>query len=505
MGGRKLKKHTNKIVPYKRSRTPNVGMIIFAIIFIYMSFSVYSYMTREKIQFYEVTEGGIVNEQNYTGIILRDETVKYSDRAGNINYYIREGKRASVGTSIYSIDETGALASFMAKHPEATATLNEENLIDLKKFLSSFSITYDDEAFHTVYDTKYSLEAQVLEYGNFNALDNLDAMMAADGINFQQVRADEAGVISYRIDSYEDMDVSQISEEVFDRSAYSGSITQSGQQIPADSPVYKIITSDAWSVVFPMTEDDVKEYGEETWLKVKFNGRKLTATGDFSTFLGMDGKTYGKLDFNKYMVQFVSERYVEFEIVSQKVSGLKIPISAVTTKSFYLVPLGYLAQGGDGDHSTTGFMKETYSEQGTSAVFVPTEIYYSTEEYYYIDISEDGELKAGDYLVKPTGEHVAEEELLPEEEGSTEEETNEAASETARAAEQDGRFQIGASASLQGVYSINKGYAVFKQIEVLASNDEYYTIKTGMRYGLTVYDHIVLDGAAVEEGKQIYQ
>ena len=505
MDGRKTKPNKSKIVPYKRPRNLNVGMIIFAIIFIYMSFSVYAYMTREKIQFYEVTEGGIVNERGYTGIILRDETVKYTDRAGDINYYIREGKRASVGTSIYSIDETGALASFMAGRSQADSSLDEENLMDLKKFLSSFSLTYEDQAFQAVYDTKYSLEALVLEYANFNALDNLDAMMQQDGINFHQVRADQAGVVSYGIDSYEDLDVSQISEEVFDRSSYSRPITKAGQQVPENSPVYKIIGSDSWSVVFPLTEEDLEEYKEQTSLKAKFKGKNLTLTGEFSTFMGADEHTYGKLDFNKYMVQFVSERYVDFEIVPQKVTGLKIPISAVTTKDFYLVPVGYLAQGGDGDPSTTGFMKETYSEQGTLAVFVPAEIYYSTEEYYYIDIGGDTGLAPGDYLVKPVGENIAEEELSPEDEGSTEEETNEAASRAARAAEQGGRFQLGASASLQGVYNINKGYTVFKQIEILASNDEYYTVKTGMRYGLAVYDHIVLDASAVEEGKLIYQ
>lgn len=503
MGGKKKK--NRKIVPYRRPRNLNVGMIIFAIIFIYMTFSVYTYMKRDKVQFYEVVDGGIVNEKDYTGIILRDETTKYTDRAGDINYYVREGKRASVGTSIYSIDETGSIAAFMAEHPEAGAALSEENLSDLKKQLTSFSITFQDEQFHSVYDTKYSLEAQVLEYANFNALDNLDAMMGQAGVNFQQVRADQAGVISYAIDSYEDLDVSQISEEVFNRAAYSRSITKSGQKVPKDSPVYKIVTSDNWSVVFPMTEEDIAEYQDSTSLRVSFDGKDLSVIGDFSTFTGTDGKTYGKLDFNKYMVQFISERYVQFEIVTQKVSGLKIPISAVTNKTFHLVPVGYLAKGGDGDDSTTGFMKEVYSEQGTSVVFVPATIYYSTEEYYYIDISDGSELNAGDYLVKPAGDNIAEEDAAPDEEGETEAETNDAASQAARAADNGGRFQIGASASLQGVYNINKGYAVFKQIEVLASNDEYYTIKKGMRYGLSVYDHIVLDASTVEEGKLIYQ
>ena len=54
-------KDPQKIVPYRRRQHMNVGMIFFAIIFVYMSFSVYTYMKRDKVQFYEVVEGGIVN------------------------------------------------------------------------------------------------------------------------------------------------------------------------------------------------------------------------------------------------------------------------------------------------------------------------------------------------------------------------------------------------------------------------------------------------------------
>lgn len=61
-------------------------------------------------------------------------------------------------------------------------------------------------------------------------------------------------------------------------------------------------------------------------------------------------------------------------------------------------------------------------------------------------------------------------------------------------------------ATLQGVYNINRGYTVFKKIEVLTSNDEYYTVKRGTDYGLSVYDHIVLDASAVTaNGSVIYQ
>lgn len=503
MGNPKKRKKEQKIVKYKRPLNLNVGMIIFAIIFIYLSSYVFTYIKREKIQIYEVVEGGIVKEKRYTGIILREETINYTDRAGYINYYIREGKRASVGSNIYSVDETGSIAAFLAEHPEAGASLSEEHLIDIKKQLSSFSISYQDEKFRSVYDRKYSLDAFVLEYANFNALGDLDGLMEQAGVNFHQVQSSEAGVVSYAIDNLESLDASQISEELFNENSYPKLITKSGEMVPKGSPIYKMISSDDWSVIFPMTEEDIADYGNESSLTVNFEENDLTASADFSMLIGTDGKTYGKLDFHKYMVQFVSDRYVSFEIAAKKVTGLKIPVSAVVSKDFYLIPVEYLAQSEDG--TETGFMKEVYSEQGTSLVFVPTVIYYSTEEYYYIDINEKSELKTGDYLAKPTGIYAAEQNIAQDAMGQIMEETNTAVSQAARSAEKDGRFQIGANASLKGVYNINKGYAVFKQIDILSSNEEYYTIRKGVSYGLSVYDHIVLNGGTITEGNQVYQ
>ena len=56
---------------------------------------------------------------------------------------------------------------------------------------------------------------------------------------------------------------------------------------------------------------------------------------------------------------------------------------------------------------------------------------------------------------------------------------------------------------MQGVYNVNKGFAVFKQISPIASNDEYTIVETKTSYGLSLYDHIALDGAKVKENQTI--
>lgn len=464
------KKKKSKIVSYRRPLNINVGVIIFAMIFIYIAFSIYTYMKKEKVQFFEVVEGNIVNDTAYTGLILRDETVQRTDYAGYINYYIREGKRAAVGTRIYSIDEMGSIAAYREENPEANVTLTDRNISDIRRQLTAFSRGYTDRNFGEVYSLQYSLEAAVLEFVNFNALDNLDMLQEQFGNTFQQVRAPKSGVVSYSIDGYEELELSQISMERFDRSNYAKAITKAGQRIEQGVPVYKLITSDDWNIVFALSDEEAAKYAEHKRLKIRFPTNDLETEAEFSVMTGSDGKQYGKLDFTQYMIQFVSERFVNFEIKTENADGLKIPASAITTKNFYLVPVEFQTQ--DEETGSVGFMKETYSENGTSVEFISATIYYSTEEYVYIDMGERGVLQAGDYVVRPDSQE---------------------------------RYQIGSSASLQGVYNINKGYAVFKQIEILNTNEEYYTIRKGTSYGLSVYDHIVLNAGTVYEGELIYQ
>ena len=161
---------------------------------------------------------------------------------------------------------------------------------------------------------------------------------------------------------------------------------------------------------------------------------------------------------------------MNFEIRQDQAKGLKIPVSAVTEKNFYQIPRDFVTQGGDSTDS--GVNQEIYDANGTTAVFTPIEIGFDDEEFYYIAVQEDGPLKAGDYIVKPDSQE---------------------------------RFQVGSTRALKGVFNINKGYTVFKEIEILDSNSEYYTIKKGASYGLSVYDHIVLDASLVTEGQILYQ
>ena len=78
----------------------------------------------------------------------------------------------------------------------AAAQVSSEDMASLKKDLTAFSLSYDDDRFSQVEDTKYSLDAAMMEYVSFNAMEGLADAMAEAGINFHQIRASKAGVVS---------------------------------------------------------------------------------------------------------------------------------------------------------------------------------------------------------------------------------------------------------------------------------------------------------------------
>ena len=67
------------------------------------------------------------------------------------------------------------------------------------------------------------------------------------------------------------------------------------------------------------------------------------------------------------------------------------------------------------------------------------------------------------------------------------------------------RMNLMEKVSLNGVYNVNKGYAVFTQVNILCESEDYYIIEEGTSYGLANYDHIALDGSMIQDNQIISQ
>lgn len=462
-----MEDRNNKVVKYRKPLRIYIGMVIFAVIFVYIIICIFMYFGQKHIEGHQVTMGSLSSNNIYKGIALRKEEIVHAEKAGYVNYYARESERVGVGNLVYTLDESGKLADYI--NAETTgSTLTSRDLTELRSEILGFKNNFDPAYFSSVYDFKYSVKGTVLKLANANILENVDKINASgmsELISF--CRAPATGILIYSVDGYEELTLEQFTKELFDQKNYEKTQLISNELVEAGQPVYKISEDEDWSIVIQTDQAKADELLEAEFVKVKFLKNQDTSWGEVSSFTNAEGDIFIELTFTNSMITFCTDRFIDIELILEEDTGLKIPNSAIVEKEFFIVPKEYVTQGGNS--SNYGVMRESYTEDGTAtSEFVETTIYGETETEYYLD---DMVLRIGEYIIKPD---------------STE------------------KYAVSKRGSLTGVYNINKGYADFKQINVLYHNDEYSIVKSNTQYGLNVYDYIVLDATAVEDNEFIY-
>lgn len=460
-----------RVVKYRKKHNINVGIVIFAIIFIYMISYVIMYMTRDRVSIYEVVFGKDAEASNktYAAVLLRDETVYASPSSGYLNLFVREGEKTSVGKTVYSIDESGRVKDLLLQAASDENTLSKSDLEAVKNKIISYASSFEVSDFSSVYDFKGDIEASVMELINLNTIENIDDIVGNNSASnvFKAISADKSGIVSYIIDGYEDKNIENIGSSLFNKNSYSKTTHKSSDLIEQGTKIYKVINSETWSVVFELSDDDAARYKDDDVMKIKFMEDGAVAVGDFS-IKSVEGKSYGIVTLEQYMINYLSYRFTDIQIVEDHIEGLKIPKTSLVEKEFFTIPTEYATEGGNS--TDTGFLLQVYDENGNiTTKFVTPEIYHKTDNEYYVakEIFE-----AGNILLKPNSTDT---------------------------------YVISNIATLQGVYNINNGYCIFREINIIGETSEYYIVESGTTYGLLVYDHIVLDSSKVSEDQIVYQ
>ena len=432
-----------KIVKYRKPIHINIGVIIFSIILLYVIFNIFVYLTKDHISVYEVQQGTIAENNVYSGLVLRSEVPYYSDYTGSLNYYVKDASKVAANQMVYSVDEEGSIASAINDANQDGSKMDSDSLSEVEDSIDNFKNSYSREEFYNTYTFRDDVNSMLNEALSQNALDTLsqDVSTAINNNTFHPVNAAESGVITYYVDGFEGVTVDSFTKEMFQQSNYQKTNLKANVSVSAGAPVYKMINSEIWNIIVPIDETMATRLADHTVVEIKFLKDNKTMYAYYE-IREQDGQNYLILTLKSAMIRYAKEVYIEIELLLSEESGLKIPNYASN-----LVCL-------------------VKKDSGTEFV-LPT-IYYSDDTYYYID-SED--VQKGDILQKP--------------------DSNE-------------QYTIGTDvASLNGVYNVNKGYAVFKQIDVIYQNEEYSILKTGTTYGLSLYDHIALDGSKVTENQLI--
>ena len=453
MAIRKTRK--NKVVKINHHSMLNIGTFMFGILFLYMIICLIMYLTSPHVTAYEVTAGPLSGNYKYTAIALKSEKIVYSTSAGSINYYARENSKVGVGNAIYSVG-----ASLNNQSGVTSEATDDNSSVDFSAFhtiASSFSTAYSAMDYQDVYNFKADAQTAIFEIYSQNQMDS-----AANYSGQNLVTADTDGIVVYSVDGMEDKTVDDIRLSDFAKTNYKRTNLRMKESVSANDPVYKLITSEEWSLIIPLDTKTATELADSTTVRFTFLEDKSTFNADFSIIQNEDG-FFGKLDISNSVIRFAGDRFIDIELQINKASGLKIPNSAIAEKTFYRIPKEFVSVN-ENNENEISLIKETYDTDGSAITkYITATVYDKTDTDYYVDT---GLFEEGDYVLMKDSSK---------------------------------RYQVSDTKSLIGVYNINKGYAVFREITIIDENEEYCIVESNSSYGLSQYDHIALDASTVKE------
>lgn len=453
---------SNKKESAKGKRRQNLIILLCLAVFVYLVVYCFIYLYDDSDSLYEVTAGSCESEfeSSYTALALREETVVTAGTSGYINFFIGDSMPVSVGSDTYVIYESDELSALLEEAAANSGALDDEALSVLKDIIYDFDLSYNEQDYDDVYSFKSMIQSEIMDIINSTVFDSLsDTLSESDSASYVIGTSEISGIIQHSTDGFEAITLEDIESSLFKKDEYVRTTVSSNDLVEKGSAIYKVITSEEWSLVFQI--EDAAAFEDLTTLEITFLADGVSAEGDFE-LLTTAGNTYGVLSLEKYMIRYISDRYLQIEIYSDSADGLMIPKTSVTTKQFYTIPVEYLTTGGNS--SVKGFMLQTETDDGETTVsFITPGISKTTSEYCYVSTDD---LNAGDILVAPDSSDT---------------------------------YQVNEKENVDVVYEYSSGAYSCVIVNIIGENGEYYIVEDGTSYSISMYEQI-LENASDYEG-----
>ena len=461
---KKRKKKRKKVIKFNNVIRMNFAVILFFIILIYVAASAFISMTKETISIYEVRESNINNNFNLTGVAIRKENVVKTHKSGYVCYFAREGEKVSSGYNVCAVDETGDVINSISISGDDSYTLTDEDYTSIRDLISSYKMNYSNEEFYEIYSFKDTVLDKVYELSSSILNDTISKESATVKSTLEEISSSTSGIVLYSTDGYEDITLSTIKDSDFNKSNYVKNSLKTGDIISTGTAVFKMITDENWSVICQITAEQAARLKNLEYLTFNLNGSEEMYVNNYEIETRGE-QNYLIINLNKYMIEFISDRFLNVEVVLDRFEGLKVPNTSIVDKEVYTIQEKYITKDGN----TNTLRTQSVDENGNVVTLNKNvKVYKEVDGLYYVD-PED--LETTDVLVST-----------------------------------DGKDTIGVSlvqtGILKGVYIVNQGIADFNMIDILKDGDEFVIVSKDS--GLREFDKIVMNSEKVTENQIVY-
>jgi hypothetical protein len=428
------------------------------------------------------------------GIIVRDETVVYSEKDGYIEYYAYENQKVKKNMVVCSIKDSKMVPEIekdlkkvdeeilkvqdqrkeISIYRKEIHSVQKQIFKDLEEFQNQFA----DNHFSSTYKMKKNLEIQMDKREQIFSKETADSLMVLSkqkreyenqlSQNSTYPKAPFGGLISYYIDDLEKkFTMDQLEGLTSEEMNIEAEIVDVSQEdtVKKGDPIYKIVNNYQWYIAGSVPEEAAQEWSQGEMMELRFP--ELDYMTLYAQIHSLHPNKEGMVvvfQCNRQLDPFIGKRNIEIEIIEEDFKGIKIPINAIVEKNFFKIPKEYIAASG----KSKGIIRR---KEGIDE-FVPMNISIEDEQFVYI-LQDFSSLHLYDVI------------LLPDQSNS--------------------EYIIKEMYPLQGIYIVNAGITKFRKIEILGKNKDYAIVKQNVPLGIRLYDQIISNTQNVEENQLMNQ
>lgn len=454
-----VRKKTTDIRSYRRKWNINIGVILFAVILIYVIVELVVSVTNRPTTYYEVGQGSIIKNVSYTGFAVRTEQTVEAPKSGYLNFCQPEESKISAGQSVCAVSDKKLDLSNREEETGETQ-LTEDEQRQLLSSVRTFADNYREASFSETYSLKSTIQNLLDRKTDQTRTSRMTAALEEqEEGSYQNCTSETDGILVYEVDGYEGMTTDQVTDKNFDKSSYTRTEVHENRKVSEGDSMYKIVTGEEWYLVVRMDADTAESLLDRSSVNIRF----LKDDEEMIAGLQMEKKDkdtyYAYLTLDSSMIRYASDRYLDIEILIENAQGLKIPKSAVVEKDCYEVPTEYIVSNGETD------------EQGV-LVYNDGETSFRAADVYYTDTEKNMACIEAENLPKGT---------------------------VIQMQDSNNTRTLSETVSQAGVYEAGSGYAVFTSIDIAAENEDYYITGNGSSNQLSNYDRIVLNAESVQD------
>lgn len=448
----------------------NIGTLIFIIIVIYLMAYILSYIGKSKLAIYEVSASDIVDSVEGTGVALRKETLMNASQSGYINYYVQEGSLVNKNGTVYIVDSTGKVQQYLDALLEKKNSVSQDEKEQIVEKLKVFSEGYKDNNFSLLYETQKDISNTLLANTDTMLAENKEELTKKYGDNaYVAVPSPGDGLVSFLSDGMEKLDQKAVSKDTFINKTKMKDLRTDKKQ-KAGSPVYRLIEGQDWQLMIPLSKNDYsrlkKREEDSQTIQVTFYKDNFVTDTEYHC-LKKGESYYVILSFDNYIQRYLNQRYLYVSLTLSETKGLKIPSSSLVKKEVYKIPKSFLVNGSNSSKKEQVNIMKTNKKGEKVLTQTAVDVYKTDDDYAYVC---SGNLKRGTVISETSKEKI---------------------------------YTLKNNVQIQGVYIVNRGYTVFKQVEMVERNEDYCIVSAKNR-GIELYDRIILNSDTVKEDQVIY-